>query len=74
VDVEEAVLLALSGSVVLAETVAVLIDWVEELKVLAVALIVITTEPPTLIEPKEQLTVVVEAVYVQDPWLVEAAA
>ena len=50
------------GSPVVAETVAVLVESVEELKVLALALIVMITNPPTLTEPSEQLTVVVETV------------
>jgi hypothetical protein len=62
VEVAEAELLVRFGSPVVAETVAVLVDRVEELKVFALTLIVIRTSPPTLTEPIEQLTVVVEAV------------
>ena len=47
------------GSLVVAETVAVLVDCVEELNVLAVTLIVTMAKPPTLIEPRLQLTDVV---------------
>ena len=44
------------GSPVVAETVAVLLASVTELKVLAVTLMVMSTSPPTLIELRVQLT------------------
>lgn len=62
VEVKDAVLLERFGSPVVAETVAVFVERVEELKVLALTLMVMTTRPPTLTVPREQLTVVVEIV------------
>ena len=59
------------GSLVVALTVAVLLAVDPELKVDALTLMVTITSPPTLIEPRGQLTVVVAAVYVQDPCVVE---
>jgi hypothetical protein len=55
-------LFVMFGSVVLAVTVAVFEDVVAELNVAAFTLMVIITKPPTLIDPSEQLTVVVAAV------------
>jgi hypothetical protein len=55
-------LFVMFGSVVLAVTVAVFEDVVAELNVAALTLMVIMTKPPTLIDPSEQLTVVVAAV------------
>lgn len=65
-------LLAEFGSLVVAVTVAVLVEREEELKELAVTSIVTVTSPPTLTLPSEQVTVVVEEVYVQVPCEVDA--
>jgi hypothetical protein len=62
VEVAEEELFVRFGSLVVAATVAVLVERVEELKVLALTLIVTTARPPTLIEPSVQLTVVVATV------------
>src|SRR5580700_10132929 len=60
-DVEE--LFVRFGSPVVAETFAVLVESAEEpVKVVALTLMVTTTRPPTLIELRVQLTVVVPAV------------
>jgi hypothetical protein len=69
--VESAVelLLVLLGSLVVAVTVAVLLDCVVELKVPAVTLMVMIATPPTLSVPILQVTV--GAVYEHVPWLVE---
>jgi hypothetical protein len=62
VEMDDEELFVVFGSVVVAETVAVLVDCVEELKVLAVTLIVTMAKPPTLIEPRLQPTDVVATV------------
>lgn len=62
VELTDEVLLVRFGSPVVAETVAVFVERVEELNVLALALMVMRTSPPTLTDPIEQLTLVVEAV------------
>jgi len=56
VEMDDEELFVVFGSVVVAETLAVLVDCVEELKVLAVTLMVTITRPPTLIEPRLQPT------------------
>jgi hypothetical protein len=50
------------GSLVVALTVAVFEEVLAELNVAAFTLIVIITKPPTLTDPRVQLTVVVPAV------------
>lgn len=70
VEVTEAVLLVRFGSPVVAETVAVLVESVEELNVLALTLMVMRTRPPTLRLPILQSTVVVATVYVHVPCVV----
>src|SRR5271167_1043425 len=62
VEMDEEELFVEFGSLVVAETVALLVDCVEELKVLAVTLIVMMARPPTLIEPRLQPTEVVATV------------
>jgi hypothetical protein len=62
VDVAEEELFVRFGSLVVAETVAILVESVEELKVLALTLMVTMARPPTLMEPREQPTVVVATV------------
>src|SRR5579864_8194033 len=62
VEVTDAVLFVRFGSPVVAETVAVLVESVAELNVLAFTLIVMSTSPPTLTVPSEQPTVVVATV------------
>lgn len=61
------VLFAEFGSLVVEVTVAVLVESDEELNVLAVTLIVMRAELPTPRLLREQLRVVVAAVYVQVP-------
>jgi hypothetical protein len=60
ITVEE--LLVRFGSLVVEETVAVLLASVEELKVLALTSKVTRASPPTLTVPSEQLMVVVAVV------------
>ena len=69
VEVTDDVLFAGLGSLVVELTVAVFVAYVVELKVDAVASIVIVTSPPTLSEPSVQLTV--PALWVHVPWVVE---
>jgi hypothetical protein len=71
VVVKEDVLFERFGSEVEALTVAVFVESVLELKVAAFTLIVTTIVSPTLIFPRLQLTVVVDAVYVQLPTVVD---
>ena len=57
------------GSLIEEFTVAVLTTSDDELNVTAVVLMVMVTKPPTLTEPKLQLTV--PAACVQVPWVVD---
>src|ERR1700690_704771 len=57
VEVADEGLFVKFGSLVVEETVAVLVESVAELNVAALTLIVMITNPPTLTEPTLQLTV-----------------
>jgi hypothetical protein len=69
VEMVDEKLLLVFGSLVEEPTVAVFGTKDDELNVTAVVLMVMMTRPPTLSEPKLQLTV--PALCVQVPWVVE---